>query len=568
MMEQGRAGTRAYAKHSTPARRGAAAWSAARSRLRTSGYAAGVALIWLLHAAINYSWLRQDTRPPTFDAAQNAAWTVRMAHLPFGSEPLAALAGLFASYPYPPLVYWVAAPFVRVGGPHIDTILLSQLLFLGLLFFATYQIGAALMSRRAALLAVALLSFFPAIFGLSRIYLLDLPQAAVAALTVWLLLCTQRFERLAPSLAVGVALGLGVLTKWLFAAAVAGPLLLTMWLALGPQRQQSINKSANGRIKARRRRWRHVLLALALGALIGLPWYVLHAADVLRFADSQTSGSITQVVAARGGRRPPDMLSSAEVALLSPQGKLRLWLWDSTWVYYARSFIKRQVLLPFALLFLVALLHLRGTLWNELRTIATGRAKSDALSLALASVVGPYVACGLISITSYRYTVSMLPSVAIITLLSWSQIRNRALHLLLALMLAWGGAQFALLNFKTVAAPANQWAAAAVALPDVIFADVIGSASLPQAEAWPIDSIVGEVARRDPSATLLVLPLIPYFEPDVFWYTVEVQALPIEVINVARFTPQSDEEQIARSNFIVTKAVSWAKDGSAPAVKR
>ena len=548
MMEQGRAGTRAYAKHSTPARRGAAAWSAARSRLRTSGYAAGVALIWLLHAAINLRWLWQDTRPPTFDAARHAVWALHVARQPFASQPLDALLGALSPHPYPPLVYWASAPLLflsqRTGLAPADAMVASQLLFLGLLFWATYQIGKRLgdgnRGRQIGLVAVLLLSLYPIVYGLSRFYLLDLAQMALTALALWLLLRAHRFEQLGSSLALGAALALGMLTKWTFAAGLAAPLLLAMVSALWPR---------PGTTRASwRRRSRNVAAALLFGLLLVLPWYALHLADLTGFLQRWSNGPVGETITwadrwTGDGRSAAATRSTAEV--------LSRWWRKSPWVYYTRGFILEQVTLPLALLGLVALFRLRGSL------------RRWPVQLVLISIIAPYLIFVSISIKDIRYTSPMLPAVALLSALGWATVKRRAGRVLLGLLVG-----LALLLFVQTSSGLLR------PLPDSVEAQLLAASSrlyreaLPaplagRAEDWQVEEMVVEMGQRlagvpaapgaDPAAQVLVLPVVAHYEEATFWYAINELKLPLEVLMVARGAPRSADEQVARSEFIVTK---------------
>jgi hypothetical protein len=92
-------------------------------------------------------------------------------------------------------------------------ILLTNAVFLSVLLFSVFKIGAILFNQKAGLLAAALLSFSPKIFGYSRVSLVDFPLAAMVALSLWCLLKTDNFKSLLFSLVTGVVFILAQFTR-------------------------------------------------------------------------------------------------------------------------------------------------------------------------------------------------------------------------------------------------------------------------------------------------------------------------------------------------------------------
>ncbi len=565
MIEQSRAGARVYAKHPTPARRWAAPWGAARLRLRVSGYAAGVTLIWLLHAAVNLRWLWLDTRPPTFDAARHAVWALHVARQPFASQPLDALLGALAPHPYPPLVYWASAPLLffsqRTGLAPADVMAASQLLFLGLLFCATYQLGKELgegnRGRQIGLGAVLLLSLYPIVYGLSRFYLLDLAQMALTALALWLLLRVHRFERLGPSLALGAALALGMLTKWTFAAVLAAPLLLVIADALWPR---------PGTTQERwRRRARNVLSTLLFGLLLVLPWYALHLADLTGFLQRWSNGPVSETIT-WADRWTGDGRSAA--ATRSRAELLSRWWRKSPWVYYTRGFILEQVTLPLALLCLAALVRLRGSL------------RRWPVQLVLLSIIAPCLIFASISIKDIRYTSPVLPAVALLSALGWSTVERWMGRVLLTLLVGLALLLFVQTSTGLLRPLPDPIEARLLAVSSRLYREALPAPLAGRAEDWRVDEIVLNMGQMladaptapgasaaepgasaaelgasaaEPAAQVLVLPAVAHYEEATFWYAINERKLPLEVLMVARGAPHSADEQVARSEFIVTK---------------
>ena len=88
-------------------------------------------------------------------------------------------------------------------------------------------------------------------------FMVDTPQAAMVAVSVWAILASRRFERPGVSIAAGALCGLAMLTKQTSVVFLAGILAAVL-------------------VRGGWRNWRGVLgLAIALGVVAG-PWYVYH----------------------------------------------------------------------------------------------------------------------------------------------------------------------------------------------------------------------------------------------------------------------------------------------------
>ena len=130
---------------------------------------------------------------------------------------------------YPPLVHLTAVGLYRLFGVSEDIAVMANVLYLGLLLGATWSITRRMAADWVALLATLFLATFPLIFAMSRYLYLDLALTSMVAVTVALLLATERFRRRWPSLLFGLALGLAFLIKWTTAAFVLGPLFFVVW---------------------------------------------------------------------------------------------------------------------------------------------------------------------------------------------------------------------------------------------------------------------------------------------------------------------------------------------------
>jgi hypothetical protein len=98
-------------------------------------------------------------------------------------------------------------------------------IFLFVLLFSVFGIGSIIYNENVGLLAALLISFFPAIFGLSRIAMLDFPLMCMVALSFYLLLKTKEFSSIFFSILFGLVFGMAELTKESAILFVIGPLI-------------------------------------------------------------------------------------------------------------------------------------------------------------------------------------------------------------------------------------------------------------------------------------------------------------------------------------------------------
>jgi hypothetical protein len=262
------------------------------ARLRpSSGPAVVAAGITALFIALTCWWLALNGAMPYgdagfhiltalefHDAISDGDWT----------EPFTASTEI--ANVYPPLTPLVGGLGMFVGGRSVAAPILAQnLLYVPLLAVACYRIAQRAHGGLAGCLAVAFALGAPLIAEQFHVFMLDAPLTALVAGTVWLVLESERFERLPIAAAAGVLDGLGLLSKHTFPLYVAGFVLIVL---------------------VRRGGWRNLRgfgVFLAAGLLVAAPWYVGHAAEldqVLR--DASTESNIPPLAR-------PDLLSVANL---------------------------------------------------------------------------------------------------------------------------------------------------------------------------------------------------------------------------------------------------------------
>jgi hypothetical protein len=266
--------------------------------------------LWLAvvaFVAVSAWWMSQDNRVPIWDAGSH----LNIAYL-YGTE--LADGKFWAPFEiyttYPPLVHLVGAvTYLLVGMHPIVMMMASNIVFVPLLAFGCYGTASIVAGPRAGLLAGLFALGSPMVPSMFHSFMVDTPQAAMVAVSIWAILASRRFERAGVSVGAGALCGLAMLTKETSVVFLAG-ILAAVFLRGGW------------------RNWRGVLgLAIALGVVAG-PWYVNHW--------SQMIGTFTSI-----GQLYVNPLQSP------PRWSVRSFGW------YSWNLVNQQVGLPLAVAFLV-----------------------------------------------------------------------------------------------------------------------------------------------------------------------------------------------------------------------
>jgi hypothetical protein len=151
-----------------------------RSRWRKASLVIGV--IVLLN---QLNWMMVDVGPqPHGDEYAGNILTFARDHLSQGWFSIGALQEI-AVGPRPILYQALAMPLLIFRGPECFLSLLPNLLFLGVLFAATYQIGVIVRGEMVGMVAAVLVTSYPPIIVLTRIFRPHAALPACEALSIW-----------------------------------------------------------------------------------------------------------------------------------------------------------------------------------------------------------------------------------------------------------------------------------------------------------------------------------------------------------------------------------------------
>lgn len=226
-------------------------------------------LVMLAVVALNITYVALDNSPQHWDPANHVMHSMSIAKM-IGSGQVGQVfnAWIHDYVFYPPGFYMLTAPAFLISGYSIDAGILWQLIYLCLTLTGIYFILRRISSSGAGLLGAFLYACFPIVLGFSRMTYIENLLALEVVAVILLVLEAKPFERLSGGVALGLAIGLGQMTKWQFGFYVAP--LLAIVLA---HHVIALQKAGAGRTE-----W--IRLAKVFGAfclaatLIAGPWYL------------------------------------------------------------------------------------------------------------------------------------------------------------------------------------------------------------------------------------------------------------------------------------------------------
>lgn len=232
--------------------------AAVRARLLTP--AGGATAATLLFLAISAWWVHVDRAVPNGDPARHLLFA--FADLGYLNHGQVGAALGDSTSQYPPLVHLVGAVTMYLTSVGIGKAVLAlNLIFVPLLALGCYGAGKAVTDERGGLYAVLFALGAPMVISQFHQFMIDTPLTAMVAVTVWLLLASDRFRRRRYVIAAGVAGGFGMLTKETFAFFLIGIVVVML-------------------IRGGWRNWANVLICGAIALAISVPWYATNWAQL------------------------------------------------------------------------------------------------------------------------------------------------------------------------------------------------------------------------------------------------------------------------------------------------
>ncbi len=236
-----------------------------------SAYAWGAIGATTAFIALTCWWLTQDRSIPIYDAGDHLE-TAFLFHQMLKSGEL--LGPLNHESPYPPFAPLVGAVAVFIGGVHVAPPIIGEnLVFVSLMALGCYQTGRLLFGSRAGLLAAVFVLGSALLIAQFHVFMLDAPEGAVVAVSIWLILACDDFGRVGTAGVAGLAVGVGLVTKVQYPGFVAG--ILAVALLRGGWRNR-----------------RGLLTFAAVAVVVAGPWYIDHLSQFSTFLKVSTENPI------------------------------------------------------------------------------------------------------------------------------------------------------------------------------------------------------------------------------------------------------------------------------------
>lgn len=344
-----------------------------------------IAILLIVFITLSLStilWVRNDQTPPPWDPADH----ISTAYDYYRYIAHADITGIYKEFflethHYAPFVHLMTAFIFLIFGASKTSAIFVNIISLAAILISTLAIYKRTFQHHystshqknlspgtlAAILAACY--HFPS--WLIHDAFLDYPLIAIVTVSFALLLNTENFNHKKYSIIFGIAFGIGLLTKQTFAFFLILPVIYAMYKAVMSKTRSPIS---------------NIFLAIAVSTLLAAIWYAPHLSDVLEIYRINKEGAVNE----------------NEAGLFSFMSN----------VFYIHALISAQLQLPFATLFISGLIF----------SLIKFRQECIPLYLWLLGGLGLFT---MIANKDVRYTVPILPAVAIISVCWLSKPKNR-----------------------------------------------------------------------------------------------------------------------------------------------
>lgn len=329
-------------------------------------------------AAVSVVWIALDQLPPPWDQAWYLEGSVHLHNaLTRGGLPGLATEFTVVNGYKPPLLSLLAVPFYLAFGHSYDVALWVNVALTVVGSYFVFRLTRRLSSSRAGVYAVVVFNLFPMIVGLSREFFVEsLLATTVAAWHVYLIesddLKAERSWR-----PLGIALGLGMLTKILFPLYIIGGAAYVLWRRIRSDRGIT------------RQLWSIVWRTFALGFAISATWYTLNIRAAFRTAFGSGFGNTA-----------------------SNYGSRDVFAWETLSAYWWE--VSADVVsLSLALLLVVVFVGLLVARWRG-KLVGPAIARSDARNVLIWWIAVPFVVLTVGVNKDIRFMVPVLPALAVL----------------------------------------------------------------------------------------------------------------------------------------------------------
>ncbi|MCG2710941.1 MAG: glycosyltransferase family 39 protein [Candidatus Omnitrophica bacterium] len=303
---------------------------------------------------------------------------------------------------WPPFTYLVASFFNNVFGMSPLVSIMTNILYLGILVVATYSIGRQMADIETGFLAAFFVSLYPAIYGLSRKFGLDLPLSALVAFSMQLFFINKSFHNRYICILLGIVMGCGTLIKIQYLIFVSVPFFyvsLPVFIRLYKSRKRKLNRVKTLYLN----RGINVIICLGIAAVICGWWLLSNIGLILKSLFAHSSGNIETI-----------------------DWQLRASLSGGRWLLFYVLTIIKNISPIFAVTFILSLMFLR-------------KSKLKNKRLFLLWLIIPWIFFTFLPVKRERYLLAILPVFALISALGIARIKRSEIKKLLGVGLGFIG---------------------------------------------------------------------------------------------------------------------------------
>lgn len=405
-----------------------------------------IAAVVVAMVAVTVWWVENDTRPPNWDEGGHLSRSLFYRHHMVELHVVT----FFVTYAvYPPMIFWVAQPFYILFGTTMTAAVASQSIFLAILAISMFELGKHYWSRRVGFLALGFVLTMPMVISQFREYQLDAPLTGMTALSFLMLVKCREFESRSYSLALGLVLGLALLTKWTVFFAMSLPVAFALLIAVQHHRRTGD-----------RARLKNFAVAIGVSLVVSLPWYLAHINLWLR--------DIWRGIEYYGEREgDPEVLS-----------------FQSAHWYLSSLFNDQLYLIPFAFICIgIAFLLRRGNL------------RPNAYGLLL--LVGCYIFLTLVKNKEPRYITLVAPALAMLGVYWVDQISAQLRKIATGAILGYAAFAFLAISFGLPYIN-SEYVVHSRGGEIYLFAERGYRIGPPSSDPWKLEDIVKQIAASGP----------------------------------------------------------------------
>ena len=489
---------------------------------------------------INTIWMLLDIRPPSYDQGLHLFRTFNYWEaLTSGSED--RWQDVLNVEPfYPPFYHLSLIPLSLILGFNLDTGVIGNSFYMAILALSTFGVGKILYSKNVGLISAFLVSIYPIITTMAREYIISIMLTSLTTLTYFLFLKSENFENRKYSLLFSLIYASGLMVKWTFFIYTLPAVLAGLWGA---------------KICIKERVLQLTYYAGMVAVLLILPFLIFIFGSqkwVLLILEIFLVGFLVKNFpkASISPQKAINLISLSCISVLicfpwyahnfvniiigmskfafsgaDPEGI------DTSWTYYLEV-IKSQMGYPLMIIFAATFLFYffkKGRInWTLLSWIAL-----------------PFIVLTFVDNKDARYTMPILPAMAIITGATLSQIKNLSLK---RVLYAITGAT-ALITFFF-----NGFFSKPSFLP------YLGHGNLPITQLWPINQILNDIIEdKEPKKgkylSVRTLANFAYFQRGAFRDFAAFRGLPISMKGVKRNVGEM-------TDFLITKSGDFSRQSA------